>query len=291
MLTNHFTGSIIFPDLFWTLMIWQPWWETAVFHTWVCNPSYHCTLAKDHLPCRASVFMADIHSSKGNCPGYLTFYMLNYPEATYRCSWISYIFLCWKSLTSYKKSPLTKTKITRTTRMLAFWGYPAALWSPILLSHIGSQVKRRWSQSYKFKEFDKISNFPILKQTVQMTCLWSFLIRCANIKWIRRVLLKIQRRHDSVQRRTDGQGETSIPPPFNFIEAWGIKILKVVLCICCQVTTINDQVLFGPNRGRFKLTCQSDRLCNVVGAKAAISCFIRKTKTKFYILYKAPIYC
>ena len=40
-----------------------------------------------------------------------------------------------------------------------------------------------------FKKFTKISNFLILKQS----------------------------RHDSVHRRTDGQGETSIPP-FNFVE-------------------------------------------------------------------------
>ena len=40
---------------------------------------------------------------------------------------------------------------TRTTRMPAFWGYPpAASWLPIPLSHIGSQVKRWQSQSYKF---------------------------------------------------------------------------------------------------------------------------------------------
>ena len=35
---------------------------------------------------------------------------------------------------------------------------PAASWLPILLSHIGSQVKRRQSQSYKFKELAKILN-------------------------------------------------------------------------------------------------------------------------------------
>ena len=33
---------------------------------------------------------------------------------------------------------------------------PAASWLPILLSHIGSQVRRRQSQNYKFKEFAKI---------------------------------------------------------------------------------------------------------------------------------------
>ena len=32
------------------------------------------------------------------------------------------------------------------------------------------------------------------------------------MKWIRWVLLKIQSGHDSVHRRTDGQGDTSIPP-------------------------------------------------------------------------------
>ena len=34
---------------------------------------------------------------------------------------------------------------------------------------------------------------------------WSCLIRCANMKQIRWVLLKIQSGHDSVHRRTDGQ--------------------------------------------------------------------------------------
>ena len=91
---------------------------------------------------------------------------------------------------------------------------------PVLLSHIGSQVKKRQSQrqSYKFKEFAKISNFLILKQTLHMTrqTFCSCLIRCANMKWIWQVLLKIQSRHDSVHRRTDrwtdGQGGTSITP-------------------------------------------------------------------------------
>ena len=49
---------------------------------------------------------------------------------------------------------------------------------------------------------------------------WSYLMRCANMKWIWQVLLKIQSRQDCVHRRTDGwtdwrtdgQGETIIPP-------------------------------------------------------------------------------
>ena len=42
--------------------------------------------------------------------------------------------------------------------------------------------------------------------------LWSCLISCVNIKWIRRVLLEIQSGHDSVHGWADGQGETSIRP-------------------------------------------------------------------------------
>ena len=55
---------------------------------------------------------------------------------------------------------------------------------------------------------------------------WSCLIRCANMKWIRWVLLKIQSGHDSVHRRTYGQTDKVIPvyPPFNFVEAGGITI-------------------------------------------------------------------
>ena len=80
---------------------------------------------------------------------------------------------------------------------------PAASWLPILLSHIGSQVRRRQSQSYKFKEFAKISKF--WNKHFKRHTFWCCLIRCANMKWIRRVLLKIQSGHDSVHRWTDGQ--------------------------------------------------------------------------------------
>ena len=59
---------------------------------------------------------------------------------------------------------------TRTTRTPAFWGYPRRLMIiPIPLSHIRSQVKIRQSQSYKFKEFAKIANFWIFKQTLHAT--------------------------------------------------------------------------------------------------------------------------
>ena len=89
---------------------------------------------------------------------------------------------------------------TRTTRMPAFWGYPAASWLPILLSYIGAQVKRRLSQSYIFKEMFEFWNKHYTRHTF-----WSCLIRCANMKWIQQILLKIQSWQDSVQKRTDGR--------------------------------------------------------------------------------------
>ena len=59
-------------------------------------------------------------------------------------------------------------------------------------------------------------NFCILNKLYTQHTSWSCLIRCANMKWIRRVLLKMQSGQDSVHRRTegqtDGQGEISIAP-------------------------------------------------------------------------------
>ena len=47
---------------------------------------------------------------------------------------------------------------------------PCRPWLPILLIHMGSQiiVKTRQSQSYKFKEFTKTSNFWILKKKIEV---------------------------------------------------------------------------------------------------------------------------
>ena len=52
------------------------------------------------------------------------------------------------------------------------------------------------------------------------------LIKYVNIKWIRQVLLKIRSGHHSVHRRTDGQGETSIPY-FQIRWSGGIVILHI----------------------------------------------------------------
>ena len=66
------------------------------------------------------------------------------------------------------------------------------------------------------KNLPKFQIVEFLNKHYTQHTFWSCLIRCANMKWIRWVLLKIQSGHDSVHRRTDGwtdgQGETSITP-------------------------------------------------------------------------------
>ena len=78
----------------------------------------------------------------------------------------------------------------------------------------------------KLQIFAKTSNFRILKKLFTWYTFWSCLIRCVKKIWIRQVLLKIQSRHDSIHRRTDGwmdrwtdeQGETNYISTFIFIE-------------------------------------------------------------------------
>ena len=87
-------------------------------------------------------------------------------------------------------------------------------------------------QSYKFKEFDKTSKFWIKKKKKHYTrhTFWSCLIWCVNMKWIRRVLLKIQSKPDSVHRQTDRQtdGHTrwNQYTLFNFVERGIMKNIR-----------------------------------------------------------------
>ena len=60
-------------------------------------------------------------------------------------------------INNQRKCYSMKTRTTRAAFVLRI--PPATSLLPILLSHIKSQVKRRQSQSYKFKEYAKISNF------------------------------------------------------------------------------------------------------------------------------------
>ena len=97
---------------------------------------------------------------------------------------------------------------TRTTRTPALWGYPpTASWLPIPLSHIGSQVKRRQRQSYKFKKFAKISlHATHFLKLLDKMCKYQMdpvsIVEDTERTWF----------CPQTDRRTDGQGDTSLPP-------------------------------------------------------------------------------
>ena len=83
------------------------------------------------------------------------------------------------------------------------------------LSYIGSQVKRRQSQSYKFKEFDKISIFCILKQPLHATHLVKLLDKMCKYEMDPMSIVENTERTrfcPQTDRRTDGQCETNILP-------------------------------------------------------------------------------
>ena len=97
--------------------------------------------------------------------------------------------------------------VAAKTRMPVFWGYPPP----------PHDYPYHWIilDPKSTKDKVKVTNLKKSRHTF-LSCL----TRCANMKWIRWVLLKIQSGHDSVHRRTDGrtdrwtdgQGDTSIPP-------------------------------------------------------------------------------
>ena len=118
---------------------------------------------------------------------------------------------------------------TRTTRTPAFWGYPPPPNDyPYHWVILDPKSKEDKVKVTNLKNSPKFQIFEFWNGHYTRHTFWSCLIRWANMKWIRWVLLKIQSRHDSVHRRTDGQTDKVIPvyPPFNFVEAGGITRSK-----------------------------------------------------------------
>ena len=108
----------------------------------------------------------------------------------------------------------------------------------------------------------KISNFWILKLTLHATPFWSCLITCKNIRWIRRVLWKIQSGQDSPHRRTEGRTRRNQYNPFQLHITWGW----------------GGGIMINPNQDT-KLFIQEKTLQNVV-CKMAANLFRRKWVSK-----------
>ena len=147
------------------------------------------------------------------------------------------------SLTAHEAVMMTTSSAIkdkqRQTRTPAFWEYLAASWLPILLIHIGSQVKTRPSQIYK--KFAKNSNFGILqivwhaKHQKLLDKMCKYEMDLASIvedtKWTRFC--------PQTDGGTDGQRETSIAP---FQLRWSGGYNKVgIITIFSSLTTIGFQ--------------------------------------------------
>ena len=93
---------------------------------------------------------------------------------------------------------------------------------------IGSQVKRRQSRSYKFKEFAKISNFWMLKQTLHATHLLKLFDKMCKYEMDPMSIVEETERTRLILS-TDGQTDKVKPvyPPFNFVEAGGYNELML----------------------------------------------------------------
>ena len=135
-------------------------------------------------------------------------------------------------LTLCKTWKQIKFRKTRTTRTPAFWGYPPPPHDyPNYWVILDPKSKEDKVKVTNLKNSPKFQIFEFWNGHYTRHTFWSCLIRCANMKWMQYVLLKIQSGHDSVHRRTDGrtdgQMDKVIPvyPPFNFVEAGGIKII------------------------------------------------------------------
>ena len=121
------------------------------------------------------------------------------------------------------------------------------------MSHIGSQVKRRQSQSYKFKKFAKIQNFWILKWTLHATHLLKLLDKMCKYEMDPMSVVEDTERTRFCPQ-TDGQGDTSIPP-FQLRWSWGVEILwNFNFCLLSNIrctSNIRVTLTFGNSQLKF----------------------------------------
>ena len=123
----------------------------------------------------------------------------------------------WDPENTYMCHPGETSSSSVQSRTPAFWGYPppphdySYYWIILDLKSKEDKVKVTI-----VKNLPKLQIFKVWHKIYTRHIFWSCLIRYENIKWIRRVLLKIQSGHNCVPRRTDGQtdgqGETDIYP-------------------------------------------------------------------------------
>ena len=113
--------------------------------------------------------------------------------------------------------------ITRTTRPPSFWGYPPPPHDyPYYWVILDPKLKED-SQSYKFKDFAKISNLWILKQTLHATHLLKLLDKIWKYEMDPMSIVEDTERTrfcPQTDKRMDGRTRwNQYTPPFNFVDA------------------------------------------------------------------------
>ena len=116
-------------------------------------------------------------------------------------------------------------KQSRTTRTPAFWGYPLSHDYPYYWVILDPKSEEDKVKVTNLKNLPKFQIFWFWNKHYTRHTFWSCLIRYANMRWIRWILLRyradtILSTNRQTDRRTDGrtdgwtdgQGETSIPP-------------------------------------------------------------------------------
>ena len=153
---------------------------------------------------------------------------------------------------------MNKQPKTRTTRTPAFWGYPPPPqdypYHRVILDP-KSKVKVTNLQSYKFKKFAKISNFFILKWALHATHLLKLLDKMCKYEMDPMSIVEDTERTrfcPQTDRRTDGQGDTSIPPfqlrwsgGYNYLICYiHAQFLTVVSCSLSLGTGYGNQKFY-----------------------------------------------
>ena len=118
---------------------------------------------------------------------------------------------------------------TRSARTPTFWEYPPP----------PHDYPYHWFISDPKSKDDKVKvtklkYLPKWKKNNTRHTIWSFFIRCVNMKWTRLVLWKIQSGPHLFYRRTDGRTDrrtkwiqyTPPPPPLNFVAG----VIKIMVC-------------------------------------------------------------
>ena len=109
------------------------------------------------------------------------------------------------------------------------------------------------------------------------------------MKWIRRVLLKIQSEHYSVHRWTGGQCETSIPP-FNSVARGVYECLYLIRCSHIKFIYVGATVTLRPSHQRNRMPFISPAL-QFHHTKHTIGLIVHDTEGYDLIIHGTPTAC